>query len=424
MLVKMARFGAKKLRGAFAGMALSGAVLAGVAGVSVVSLTAAPAHAQFGMMGGGAEMMQDTVTRRGVDAYARLLEMDKDQKEAALALYEGHQGASRTMQKELQDKMAAMQEKMRDGEGFAAMQKEMPAMMKEYTAKGETLEKGFFADLKELCTEKQLTRWESVERYRRREQGMRFAFVSGSAVDLISVSEKLKAKPVNDSEYKETIQQYELEVDKLLVTFEKAGKDAQKDMFEPGAMFDMKRITEMMKKFYESAAQVRDVNRNYARKLEPSLTEEDKVKLQNEVKRRSFPRIYKPSRPQQVLDAAMGFSDLTPEQRESLKGIKEGYERDTGPINEKWAKATEEKEEKAGGTVMMMMQSFQPGGDGDDALKSARDARKELDEKTSDKIEALLTPEQVTRLPQKKAADPNPWSDFMPSQEEEEEKAK
>lgn len=392
---------------------------------SIVVLTQfflpAKALAQFGMMG-NSQAMQQTISRRGLDNYCRLLSFDSDQKEAAIALLEGHQSALNTMQKEMQDSMAGLAEKMQDG-GFEEYQKEMPKVMKAMTEKAENLEKGFFNDLKAMCSEEQLAQWPAVERLRRRETAMRFGFVSGSAVDLIAISDRIKPTPTSESEYKETLSAYELEVDRILVNFEQIGKEAQKDMFEPGAMFDMKRIENMMKKFYDAAVQVRDINRNYARKLDGILPDSDREKLTAEINRRSFPRIYRDSHTQQILKTALKFDDLKPEQKEQIIAINEAHAREAATINEKWAKAMEEKEAKAGGTIMVMIQSFQSmsgGGDKDDPVKEQRDARKVLDDKTKDKVEAILTPDQKSKLPAKKQAEFNPMADFMLGEDEEE----
>lgn len=390
-----------------------------LAGVLAVGIGATEARAQFGMMGGGGQGMPDPVTKRGLDAYMRLLGLTDDQKEAAKALFEGHQTAYRAIQKEMQEKMAALGEKAREDGDFSVYQKEMPAIMKDVAAKAEGLEQGFFNDLKAVCTDAEAANWPSVERYHRREKAMRFGFVSGSAVDLVSVMERIKASPTNASEAKDTLLAYELEIDKILVDFEKVGKEAQKDMMEPGAMFDMKRVETMLRKFYDGGSQVRDVNRTYARRIEGVLGDEDRAKFTLEVQRRSFPRVYRQSYPDQLFTAAMGFADLSKEQKEQLASLKESYVRDAAPVNAEWAKATEAKEAEAGGSIMVMIQGFQGGGgDPNDPVKKARDARKELDAKTKTAIEGVLTPEQKAKLPKKKPEGFNPMADFMPGQDD------
>ena len=82
-------------------------------GVSVYLLAVHPSQAQFGMgMGGMDSMMQDTITKRGLDAYAKLLGLDKEQKETAMTLLEGNQTATRAAMKEFQSKMEALAERV------------------------------------------------------------------------------------------------------------------------------------------------------------------------------------------------------------------------------------------------------------------------------------------------------------------------
>lgn len=387
--------------------------------VAALALTVTPARAQFGMMGGGQGQMMDPITRRSFDAFVKLLGFDADQKETAKALYDGHTEANRALQKEMMEKMAALGERAREDGDFSVFQKEMPAIGKDMTAKGEALEKSFFDDLKAVCTEAQLAQWPAVERHHRRGKAMRFGIVSGSAVDLVSVMDRIKAAPVDPGVVKDALDAWELEIDRLLVAFEKDAKEAQNDMMDGGAMFDMNKMQGMMKKFSESASQVRDVNRSYARRIEPALSEEDRAKFVAEVQRRSFPRIYRPSHPQQMIDAAMGFADLTADQKQQLQAVKESYGRDAAGVNERWAKATEEKEAEAGGSIMVMMQGFQGmGGDPNDPVKVARDARRELDSKTKERIESILTAEQKAKLPKKKSEGFNPMGDFMIDEDE------
>ncbi|MBS0195726.1 MAG: hypothetical protein JSR77_03115 [Planctomycetes bacterium] len=400
-------------------------VIVGVLVAAVLILCWSPfAHAQamFGGMGANGSI-PDSITKRGLDAYAKILGLDKDQKETATTLLEGNQTATRALMKDFQAKMQASVEKMRDGD-FQAYQKDIKVLSQEMAKKGQELEKGFFNDLKAILTEAQADKWVKVERYRRREQGLRFGFVSGSAVDLIAVVEKTKSAPAGNAEFTDTLERWELDVDKLLVAFMKAAEESQKNMFEGEGMFDMKKIEEMMRKFYDGAKEVRDLNRTAARQLAPMMAEDARARFETEVKRRSFPRVYKPSHTDKLFDAALGFKDLSSEQKESLTTLREGYQRDLAVCNEKWARATEEREDKAGGSVMVMMQGMMGGGDPNDPAKQARDARKELDDKTKEKLESILTADQKSRLPEKKVEPMNPMAEFMPDLEDQEQEAK
>jgi hypothetical protein len=53
-----------------------------------------------------------------------------------------------------------------------------------------------------------------------------------------------------------------------------------------------------------------------------------------------------------------------------------------------------------------------------DAIDKVRFGR-ELDKATEDKIKEILTSDQFAKLTPKPPANPNPWADMMPSEEEE-----
>ncbi len=136
---------------------------------------------------------------RGVEAYAKLLGLDKDQHEVAATLLEGNQTELHAAQKKMEEGMKVIQDKVQDTQDYSLYQKEMPKISKEFSDKSRALDKSFFEDLKAACNETQLAKWPKVERYHRRESGLRFAFLSGSAIDLIQVVERSRRPQGPDS---------------------------------------------------------------------------------------------------------------------------------------------------------------------------------------------------------------------------------
>src|SRR5262249_39049576 len=157
--------------------------------------------------------------------------------------------------------------------------------------------------------EQQLAQWPKLERYHRRETGLRFAFVSGAAVDLIQVVERARATPA--AQLQPLLDQYELEIDKSIVALEKTEKEVQDNMFKgDGNMFDMNRTETLLKPFYDVSKDMREENREYARKLSQVMDDASRARFDAEFNRRSFPRVYKEPHVIKQLDTALGFPDL------------------------------------------------------------------------------------------------------------------
>lgn len=415
MMTRICRAAAMSVRA----LLLSASLLA--AGVAVLT-PVQTATAQMGMMGGGG---MDQVTLRGVNAYAKILGFDETQKETALTLLEASQAQSKVLAEEMQAKNAELMQRVSDGEGFGVFQKEMPDLVKGWTERAKKIEGQFFEDLKMICTPEQLEKFDRVERNRRREKGMRFGMMSGSATDLVAIATRTGAAPKDNADYEEAVQQYEAVIDRQLKDLERAGEEMQTKMMDRmkdgGAMAfqDPNAMSDMMKPAVEIAKQLRNANREHARKLGEFMSPELREKFEVEVNAKNYPRIYRePHLLKQMREAST--MDLAPEQRERIDAARAAYLRDAAPINEKWAKAVDEQEEKMGGTIGVMMQSWRSNDQGgDNPLAEARKARRELDKATEDKIKAILTSDQFAKLTPKPPADPNPWADLMPSEDEE-----
>jgi hypothetical protein len=393
-----------------------GVVLAIVAGT--ISGQSARAQMMMGMDGGFGTL----ITKRSLDVYARLLDLDKDQRESAQVLLEGYTTESQKVWKEFGDKQQAAMAEAQEEQDWKGMQKKMAEAGKVVRDRGTAIEKQFFDDLRSLCSDKQLNQWVRVERARRRETLMRIGMVSGAGVDLIAVVERTQTAPKGSPEFDALVQQYELEADRKLqdmkaVQDEQQAKqeEAMKDGFDMAKMQEMMaKVQDMLKTMADSAKGVRDLNRDYTRKLAALMGESERAKFQEEVQRRSFPRVYRASHTGKMLEAAAGFSDLTPDQREQVTSIRESYHRDAAALNERWSKAIEDQEEKNGGTFGVMTQMWMGGGEGADEVKEARKARKQLDDQTGERLKAVLTDAQRARLPEKAPERFNPMADFMP----------
>lgn len=382
-----------------------------------------PARAQFGMMGMQAGM-DGTISRRSVETYCKLLNLDKDQAETVRVLRDANKAANKTLRDEMSTKMRQLQEKAQEDQDWSVFQKEMPKITKEIQEKAETAEKQFFDDLKAILNPEQEERWARVERHRNRDKFMKFGFVSGMSADLVNALDTAKVDVAGNTELGNVVEQYEREMDSLLMNFKRIAEDVQKKAMDPdqGAMFDPGRVTDMLKPLNDEGVKIRNMNRDYARRMMAMVPEDKKAEFDLAVKRKSFPRIYKESHVQKCLNAAIGFGDLDEAQKDSLGSIKSQYERELQVRNDAWASATDEQEEKSGGKIGVMMSSWMGGGEGKEAVKEAKEARKQLDEATLDRLKGVLKEGQVSKLPEKDpAAQPGmDWTEEFGIEKEEE----
>lgn len=361
------------------------------------------------------------VNRRGLDKYSDILSLTADQKSLAQSLLESYEAGCTSASKEFQAGREEMTRSYQETQDESIFAEKMPKLRKDYMDKTKSLEKGLFADLKALLTPEQESKWPKVERARRRETTLRVGIGSGETVDLINVVEGLKLSPEVMKPLTEPLDDYEIDLDRALVS--KQATMNQTPSFEPGKPISPDEWKERMAKAREEGLKVRDINQRHARLIEAQLPEDKRAEFQKAVRQATYPQVYRPSVVTKKLDAALGLSDLEPQQREALQTLRTNYQRDSGPINDRWASAIEDADrsgKNSGGAMAiagggMMSISF-----GDDNEKSptadARKARRELDDRTKEKMGSILTKDQQAKLPKETPMmDGEFHGDFMPA---------
>jgi hypothetical protein len=362
------------------------------------------AQIRIAMTSGPSGAAEGQVSKRNVDRYVELLGFSPEQKELALTIHDGYAAAYQEAQKARRVAIEDVRRSAEDTGDHTVFMEKMPPIEKDFRAKTAKLNKGFFDDLKGLVSgPTQEARWVKVERMRRRETGMGGG-VTGEAVDLIDVVAGLKLSPDAMNAVTPALDEYEAELDHQL---QEKAKVASDDAFEPGKI-DPEKIQRQIKDAREAGLKVKDVNDRSARKIEPLLPEDKRAAFRDAVKERSFPQVYRPSRSNRDMDAALKFDDLSASQRAAVQELKASYQRDAAALNEAWANAITASEKDGQGGMLV-------GGDGsrmimnlgDDppALANARKARRELDDRTNEKLKGVLTQSQQEKLSKSRASD-------------------
>lgn len=339
------------------------------------------------------------VTTRSMERYADMLGLDQTQRETAMAILEGYAATCEQARKAQRDAMDELRRSSEDTGDHGVFMEKMPAIQKKSREATQAAEKSLFADLKSLLTSEQEARWTGVERMRRRETGLRGG-LSGESLDLADVVHTMKLPAESTQLVAPMLEDYETTMDSHLKAKEAAQSDAP--AFEPGKPMDVEAMQKQMEASRQMGEKIVQLNATTAEKIKGALPEELQQKFAAEVKRRSFPSVYRDSRVSKDLEAALSMSDLDESQRERLREIKASYARDIGPLNDRWADAIRDSEKSGqeggmalggGGFVSMRM------GEEPESLREARKARREMDDKARERLKSVLRPEQQERLP-------------------------
>ncbi len=405
-------------------LALAGSAVASAGLIAGAALALTPiqnASAQLSFRGPGSDSWQSeaSINSRSLDRYTKVLGFDDDQKAAAKALLEGYQETERQHNNAIReafqidraegeaakkegDKPKVERRVVKRAEGKPADAGEVQfrgpdpeAIAKfEATAKATAEKKEqFFADLKTLLTPAQEGNWIRLERMARRDTGLRFASVSGAGVDLVTMVEKLALPSEAAAAAQPLLDQYESEMDVLLVEKNKAHAQVK-----PGEGPDMNALKAMMDKQHESGLKLRDLNRTYASKIAGVLPAEYQAKFNETFKTTSFKKAYREGRTDKLLTNAQKLSSLDAAQKDKLARIQEQYAKERRAANDKYAEALEKAENDGHRSGVM---SFGPLGGANEPkeLSEAKAARKEIDNKYRDQVNSLLTDQQRAELP-------------------------
>ena len=383
--------------------------LARLAIVACALLCVQPVMAQPGMgMGGMRGVREPAVSSKDLERFSELLKLTPDQLDGAQDLLDGLQSEHATIVGEMRDRMDAAREEARENNDPTVF-REMMGMMDDYRGRLTKLETSFFDDLKLLLNEDQIALWPALERMHRRDKTInQGGVVSGETVDLLKITKQVLPEGApTPADVAPVLEQYEIELDKALVERNAVYESSMRKGMELWTNQDFDGIQKLFDEARDSAVRVRDLNRRFARQIEPLMPEELRAKFTNAFQEASFPRVYGVSYTQKAFSAVDSMTDLDSTQKEQIAEIKAGYERQVASLNEKWAKAIEESEMTRSPMQMFGMGGRGGGGgrggdrgDGDGA-REAREARREFDNATVEKINSLLTEDQKKKLPER-----------------------
>lgn len=342
------------------------------------------------------------IGKRALEGYARILKFDDDQKLAASAMHDAYRQSLREANEAHMRAIRAMREDADEGpEQFEKME----AVEDQHGERLAQVEKKFFQDLKTLATEDQAARWGDVERCRRREVGLAGGMsVAGAGTDLVSIVDRLGLGEDQRGALAETLGRYEKDLDGMLLERQTLmdGRPRLTGQFDATVIQSLR---DFGKQDRAIGFRVRDLTDQTAAKIATLLPEEKRESWDEQVKRSQHPRVYRTWPTEQMMGAALAMKDLGDAQRADVGQLWQKYRGEAGALGEKWVRAIreEDEDEGRGGTFALgggtMIRMGTDGGP-ESKTKPIAKERRELDEQFLEKLKAILTKEQVAKLPE------------------------
>jgi len=379
-----------------------------ILGLGVAVVPATTVHAQQVMVMEGSwglpigSVGGNRVTSKSIDAYGRLLGFDQDQTEIARELHQQYVTGVDEANQQRRSEMQSLMAEFRESEDHTVLMERMPELTRESDKRLKAIEASLFSDLRLLLDEEQAGRWQRVERLRRRETTLKRGSLSGETIDLMLITESVTGGTDYDAEIAEALERYEMELDRALIAKAKMLEEVKESYSGMTMSFDLTSMEKMGEKTREAGVRVRDVNRRHARVIEALLPEDLATSFRDETKRRTFPRVYRESRVDRLLAAAVELSDLESDQRETVGELTTSYNQDRSAADTRWSAAISKDDEEGGssfGAGSFSIRMFLNDDEDESPVAKARKDRRALDKRYEERLMAVLNAEQQDLMP-------------------------
>lgn len=319
---------------------------------------------------------------------------------------------------ELEQKMAALREEMIElrpqrpqGEELEQMMDAMRKVAQEWRRQRAALKRELETNLQSILTEDQLENWPDFERTLRRQKTLPQGRLSGERIDLMLLLRDLDLDAKTSAALEPVVEEYTLALDRALAARNEAIEPSWDEIFGAMRAGDVDRAVALARDGTTLRISVRRVNERYAETIAGVLAETASQELAEEFrsiyKRRAYPRIFRPTRTQRAFNAAKEIEHLDEEVLAAIVALEGTYLIELTAKNRQLVQVTRKHEPDRGqrwlrwGAARMAGQRPQRRQE-EDPIRETFAERTELDQKYRNRLEDLLTPEQVAMLPQQR----------------------
>jgi len=302
--------------------------------------------------------------------------------------------------------MAELRPQRPSPEEMRGLMEEMSAITDRWQSIRASLRDELLADVRVTLEPSQVERWPAFERALRRSKSLPRGRIAGESVDLAVLARRIGSVGRGDALVAERLDAWAIELDQALLARDAFLEDAFQSMGRAFMDEDYETALEAARREAELRVAVRTVNERHLEALGTLLEEGDAADRAEALRaawlEQAFPRVTGPTPVDRSFDAAMEMLSGDPEALAELTDLRSGYEAGRRDLETRIIEATRAEEpaemvRRIEWRVARMNDQEPP--DRPTARRDAMEEATEFERTTRERIEALLTPEQIAELP-------------------------
>ena len=317
------------------------------------------------------------------------------------------------------DRMMQIQEEMQATRAEQGLDLETKAAIKEifdlfeaWTIEKVAMRERFVEGLKSQLNDDQLAAWPAFNRFLVREKSLPKSRLSGEGTNLFLIIDEYGLDDASFDRLEPLFDEYELALHNSLVNRDRFLETSAPKLYKALQGGDKDEARRIVDRQVDYRKAVRNVNDQFIQTFASEVRELDDAKgseFARTMQEQAYERIYRQTRTQRAFDMVMEM-ELDPEIQAAVVELYAGYMRDLDSMNERIVLLVRKQEPSEQVDQIDRMSAmidgnfasmWNRGGGEDDPVDEAYEKRGELDENYMERLEALLTPEQLEQLPRR-----------------------
>jgi hypothetical protein len=288
--------------------------------------------------------------------------------------------------------------------------KEIFDLFEEWTIEKSSMRERFVDGLKSTLNDDQLAAWPAFNRFLVREKSLPKSRLSGEGTNLFLIIDEFGLDDAAFDRLEPLFDEYELALHQSLVTRDRYLETSAPKLYKALQSGDKDEARRLVDRQVDYRKAVRNVNDQFIDTFSSQVRELDETagaEFARSMMEQAYERIYRTTRTERAFEAAMEF-DMEAEIMTAVVELYAAYMRELDSMNDRIVNLVRKEEpesqvEQIDRMAAMLegnfMSMWSRGGDDDDPVDEAYDKRRELEESYMDRLEGLLTPEQLEAMP-------------------------